>query len=347
MSNSIKLLIVDDSKLIRRFLHALFLESGQVQTVGEAENGQQALEMIPHLTPDVVTLDVNMPVMDGITALKHIMIKYPRPIVMLSAFTKEGERITFDALKYGAVDFITKPSQMQPVSLLEQKGRIVEKVKMAARVELKAVRYFRFQPSPVPSMTGDAPPCRYVVALGASVGGYNALLKLILQLKPDLPAAFLIVHYAAPEHLDRFVAYLDQESPVPVKRAINGERPRGGVCYLASGEEYVNLLPVDNQVQLQVNPRPFRHHRGAINRLFFSAAEAMKDRAVGVILSGCGEDGVEGLEEIIRLGGISVVQDPKTCLCPETSDLALRRCRVDWTVPDAELPSRLDSLVRG
>jgi two-component system chemotaxis response regulator CheB len=300
--------------------------------------------MIPRLNPDVITLDVNMPIMDGLTALKHIMIKHPKPTVMLSTLTREGERVTFDALKYGAVDFIAKPSMFQTITLEEQKQRIIEKVKMAAKVELEAVHYFRPIPSKRTMKTGIRN-CEVLVVIGVSAGGYNALLKVIPHLPADLPAAFLVIFYAPSESLGKFISYLDETSAISIKRAIHGEPLKGGVCYLATGDEYVTVQSSDGQRRLQVNPRPFRTHRGAINMLMFSVAETMKQRSIGIILSGSGEDGVEGLAEIIRLGGASIVQDPVSCLCREAPKAVLNRCKVDWVTPDTQIPSKIEVLL--
>jgi two-component system, chemotaxis family, protein-glutamate methylesterase/glutaminase len=345
LGDLIKALIVDDSKLIRRLIHEIFDESGQVQVVGEAGNGAEALEMLPGLNPDIVTMDVNMPVMDGLTALKHIMIKHPKPIVMLSTYTQEGERVTFDALKYGAIDFIAKPSQFQKMALAEQRQRIIQKVTMAAKVELEAVQYLRSIPkNRMPKRIGSKN-CNFLFAMGASIGGYSALLKIIPQLRTDLPAAFLAVLYVASDHLDAFVNYLDEESAVKVKRAVDGDLLKSGVCYMASGDEYVTVHPSNGRLSLKVNPSPFPSHQGAINMLMFSLADAMKHRSIGVILSGSGEDGVEGISEILRMGGIGIVQDPLTCLCQETPQSTLRHCKVDLVFSDWRIPLELNELL--
>ncbi len=345
MENSVRALIVDDSKLIRQAIRDIFAESHQVQVVGEAGNGAEALEILPGLNPDIITLDINMPVMDGLTALKHIMIKHPKPIVMLSTYTREGERVTFDALKYGAVDFIEKPSQFQKIALQEQRERIIQKVTMAAKVELEAVQYLR----PVSKKGGakrvGARNCNFLFAMGASVGGYSALLKIIPHLRSDLPAAFIAVLYVGSDHLDAFVNYLDEESAVKVKRAGDGDLLKSGVCYLASGDEYVTVHPSNGHLSLKVNPSPFPSHQGAINMLMFSLSDVMKHRSVGVILSGSGEDGVEGTSEILRMGGIGIVQDPSSCLCQETPLSTLRQCKVDLVFSDWRIPSEINTLL--
>jgi two-component system chemotaxis response regulator CheB len=184
-----------------------------------------------------------------------------------------------------------------------------------------------------------------LVVIGVSTGGYNALLKILPHLRADLPAAFLVIFYTPSESLEKFISYLGEDSAITIKRAIHGDTLKGGVCYLATGDEYVTVQPNDDQLRLQVNPRPFPTHRGAINMLMFSVAEAMKHRSIGIILTGSGGDGAEGLGEIIRLGGGSIVQDPVSCLCREAPKAVLNHCKVDWVTPDTQIPSKVEILL--
>jgi two-component system chemotaxis response regulator CheB len=342
MSDPYKLLIVDDSKLIRRAVSNIFKDQDNFQVVGEAGNGKEALDMLAGLNPDVVTLDINMPVMDGLTTLKHIMIKSPRPTVMLSSLTQEGASVTFDALKYGAIDFIPKPSRTNGDSIGEQELNIVKKIKLAAEVEIESVQYIRSIPKEKSDKRPDGIECKGLIAMGASEGGYGALLKIIPQIIPDLPAALLVVIYADSKHVDAFAGYLDSHSFVKVRRAKDGEGIKGGVCYLCSGEEYVTIHSSDNKYNLQISPSPFAERRGSINMLMFSVAEAMGMRAAGVILSGSGEDGAEGLAEVIRAGGTAIVQVPKTCLYKEMARTALDRCEADLVISDVKIASAIN-----
>jgi two-component system, chemotaxis family, protein-glutamate methylesterase/glutaminase len=344
LRNPVRLLIVDDSKWMRRAICDLIQDASGVVVAGEAGNGAEALELLPKVAPDVITLDVNMPVMDGLTALKHIMIEHPKPTVMLSAYTQEGGRITFDALRYGAIDFIPKPSRLDDADLSDQRERIVRKIMMAASVELEAVRYFRPVQKSIQVEKTEGSHWKYLFAMGASIGGYSALLKIIPQLRPDLPATYVVTLYTTEADIDPFIRYLDEHSSLKVKRALGGTCLKGGVCYIASGEEYVTLRPSNGNLLLEVNRRPFPNHQGAINMLMFSIADVMKDHAIGVILSGSGEDGVEGIGEILRRGGIGIVQDPPSCLCPETAKAVLRHCRVDLVLSDGRIPSEVNTV---
>ena len=343
MNDSYKILIVDDSKLIRRAVSNIFKDQEKLQVVGEAGNGREALKLLPKLNPDVVTLDINMPVMDGLTTLKHIMIKSPMPTVMLSSLTQEGASVTFDALKYGAIDFIPKPSRTNGDSLGEQKLNIIKRIKHAAEVEIEAIQYIRSVPKDKSDRNSDEIECKGIVAMGASEGGYGALLKIIPHINPGLPVAHLVVIYADSKHLDAFAGYLDSHSFVKVRRAKDGEAIKGGVCYLCSGDEYVTVHSSGDKYNLQISPSPFSGRRGSVNMLMFSVAEVMGMRAAGVILSGTGNDGAEGLGEIVRTGGTAIVQYPKSCLCREMAISAIDSCDVDIVISDTKIASEINN----
>ena len=343
VKDRIKLLIVDDSKIMRQVIAKIFETDDLIQVVGEASNGKEALEIIPQLNPDVITLDINMPVMDGLTTLKHVMIKHPTPVVMLSTLTKEGATMTFDTLKYGAVDFIHKPSNQHPESLGEQCQAVLKKVVLAANVRIGTMKYIRTRSkSPEPGANEGERVCKYICAMGASEGGYGTLLKIIPQLNPELPAAILVVLYETSRNVDAFASYLDDNSKLKVRRAVDGEYVEAGSCYLVSGKQYVTLHEFYGEYSLAINTAPFTIHKGGINMLMFSIAEVMKEHGMGVLLSGSGQDGSEGLSEIIRMGGTAIVQDPKNCLYKEMPTSAITHCKtVDAVMPDTSIAAEI------
>jgi two-component system chemotaxis response regulator CheB len=320
-----KILIVDDSAFIRKAIRGMFAADPDLQVIGEAQNGREALEMIPELNPDLVTLDINMPVMDGLTTLKHIMIQFPRPTVMFSTLTKEGARETFDALRYGAVDFLQKPSNRKTEKIDDQKRIILEKIKAAVAVEMDTVRYLRRTANPGCGPDQASPNCEGLIGLGASEGGYSAFLKIIPQLRPELPVAYLGVLHANLENIDAFVDYLDEYCAMPILRAVDGAEVMAGVFYLAGGNQYVNLVEADSGYRFEVSPAPFPERQAAIDQAFISIAERMGENAVGVLLTGKGEDGLEGIGEIVRVGGSAIVQTPETCLYKERAQAAIAR----------------------
>ena len=342
MTSALRLLIVDDSKLMREAIVGIFADDENIM-MEEAANGLEALVLLDKFKPDVVTLDINMPGLDGIGTLKRMMIEHPVPTVMLSSLTQEGAKITFDALRYGAVDFISKPTALSEISLQEQAEQIRSRVRYASEVELAAIKYIRHEPksADVKSLTDDGQ-CRHIVAMGAAEGGYGALLKIVPQLAVETDSAYLISLHMASEFVDAFIGYLNTCSQIPVKRASHNEILKPGCCYISSGTDYMSVHSEGDVFSLHISPAPFVTRRGAIDMLLFSTAESMGDQAAGVILSGLGEDGSEGLEEIIRVGGKAIVQDPHTCFCKEMALSVLERCDVENIVADTEIPSILN-----
>jgi len=345
MKNNISLLIVDDSKVMRDAIADMFSYGANINVVAEASNGLEAIDAIALHMPDVITMDVAMPVMDGITALKHIMISRPIPIVMLSSLTLEGARVAFDALRYGAVDFIAKPSALHDTDMHEQEAEIRSKIEYAATVEVDAIRYIRETQANLTQIPEfDVPAPTRIVAIGSSEGGYGALLKIIPYFSESLPYCYLVTMYADREHVDAFASYLNQLSNVHVKRAAHDEVLQPGVCYLNSGMDYMTVHRQENDYVLHVSPAPFATRKGAVDMLLFSNAEVMADLSVGVVLSGQGQDGSEGLEEVVRMGGLAIAQDQTTSLCKNMPTTAHDRAEGSIYVMDKNIASTIHNI---
>ncbi|MDH5784668.1 MAG: response regulator [Chromatiales bacterium] len=343
-----RLLIVDDSPLVRKTILDLFADEESVEIVGQAENGIEALYQISQLKPDVITMDISMPGMDGLSALKHLMIKHPTPVVMLSSLTKEGAAITFDALRFGAVDIISKPSAIESEGALdEQAADILSKIEFASQVEVGAIKYIRRKNgvAAAGSQPGSGTVAKRVVAIGAAEGGYGALLKIIPHLRPDSETAYLVTLYAAPHHVNAFARYLNSYGELQVKVGEHDEVVRPGVCYLNSGVNYMTLHRYESDPVLHVSPAPFASRKGSIDMMFFSTAEVMEDESYGVILSGCGSDGFEGLDEIERVGGATIVQDQHTALCKGMINAAMARVNVGHIESDSRIAAVLNDLL--
>ena len=315
----------------------MFSTDDQLKVVGEAEHGLKALELIPELKPDVVTLDVNMPVMDGLATIKHIMIKCPTPVIMFSTLTGQGSQETFEALRYGAVDFLQKPSSLSKEELKSQHQLIVSRVKNTARAGTDAIRYLRPAQAAVQKKTVNGSDCRRVFAIASSYGSYGSLLGLVPELQPDLPAAFLSVLYAAPSHVDAFAQYLDKHSSLMVQRAVDGQSLHSGECYLASAFETVAVRNDADHLSLQVRSKGAGCPEHASDHLMASLSIALKDRASAIVLSGVGEDGLAGVGHILANGGNAIVQDPKTCLCKDTTKMAVQRYGLSTVLPGVRM----------
>lgn len=343
-NSPIRVLIVDDSAMMRKALAKIF-EGDTFQVVGNAVNGEEALDLIPSVLPDVITMDVNMPVMDGISALKRIMIQFPLPTVMVSSMTQDGATITFDALKYGAVDFIPKPSQLNGEDKEKQNQLIREKVRLASEVAINSVRYIRTGLKEKDDVQVHSSP-EHVVCMVAAEGGYGALLKIVPQLTPELSAAFIVVLYGAPEHVDAFARYLDLHSAIKVQRAMSGDRLQGGVCYLVSGKEYGTIESLEDGLRLHLTPSSFPDRRGAADILMISLAEKFGNGALGVVLSGAATDGSDSLGELLHMGGDALVQSPQTCLLKEMVEAAIVKCTSAKVVDDDKIASEIKRIVQ-
>lgn len=342
----LRVLVVDDSKMIRRVLCDIIKSDPGKQVVGEAENGKVAIELMRQSKPDVITLDINMPVMDGLTTLKHIMISNPTPTVMISALTQEGATETFEALKYGAIDFLPKPKQVKGGDLKSQQEEILRKIDLVANVQIESIRYLRRPTMDKRQDLTDALECESVLAFGASEGGYGALLNVIPRLAPHLPAAYVAVLHQAPQHVDAFSRYLDQCSQIKVERATDGTRLKGGTCYLAASSERFIVGKDSDKLRLKIDTGSLPEGLGAIDELMTSVAETLRNRSAGVILTGTGDDGLEGFSDIIREGGTAFVQDPVSCLFKETPTAAINLYTVEYMVSDKQMAGAINAFVR-
>jgi two-component system chemotaxis response regulator CheB len=340
----IKVLVVDDSKFFRRVVRQILNASPSIEIVGEAANGSEALEMVVEANPDVVTLDVNMPVMSGLTALKHLMIKSPKPTVMFSSLTKEGAHETFDALRYGAIDFITKPSRLGQEEIEAQQDTVIRKIKMAANVEIDKIKLVRTKAPVEGQCSKQGCDANGLIIFGASEGGYGSFLKIAPRLNPGLPSALIGVLYAEPKHIDSFVDYLDVQSQIRVRRATNGQILEGGTLYFVCGTEYATVQLKEDKPVFVIHSAPFPSRKGSIDMLMFSAAEVMREKTIGVVLSGSGPDGAEGVQEIHRLGGTPMVQSPKTCLVKEMPLKAIGKCSASHVVSDSQLAAEINTI---
>lgn len=340
----LKVLVVDDSKMLRKALRQIIESDGRKTVVGEAEHGKKALDLLMAASPDVVTMDINMPVMDGLTALKHIMIKRPTPTVMISALTTEGALETFDALKYGAIDFLPKPSQLKGEDLNVQKDQILSKIDLAAGVQIESVRYLR-RASQKKNNDHETTPCRFLLAIGAADGGYGALLNVVPSLRRDLPGAYAAVLHQAPHHVDAFVRYLNQCSQIEVQRAKHDIPIKSGTCYLAAMNESVVFKKRGDDVRLQVTAAGNAGPSDVIDTMMRSASEVVQEKAAGVILSGTGNDGIRGLGRIISSGGKAFVQNPVNCLFKTTPLMAIEEYTVDYVVSDKQMAGAINSFL--
>ncbi len=315
-SERASVLIVDDSRLVRRMLVDLLASSGEFRVVGEAEDGLDAIRKVHALNPDLVTLDVQMPGLDGLQVLGYIMSEVPRAVVMLTAAGEpSGDDLTLRALELGAVDFVRKPAPDEGLQADALRERLLGALRGALRVNLAATTTLLARP--VRARLRAAPPVRAatrVVALAASTGGPRALAELIPALPPNLGAAVVIAQHMPPGFTASLAERLDRRSALPVTEARDGDPLLENRVYIAPGGRHLGVSSgVDGAPRLDVrDDAPVLGVRPSADVLFRSVAELFGPAAVGVVLTGMGRDGTDGLLRMRQAGAFAIVQDEAT-----------------------------------
>ncbi len=344
MNNKIKVLIVDDASFMVKALRDILDSDPAIEVVGSARNGKDAVEKIKKLRPDVITLDVDMPVMDGIQAIRHIMIECPVPIVMLSSLFAHGD-ITFEALRLGVVDFLPKPSGAISTDIHTQRTELVERVKLAASIKLHNVQRVKLRKiDSREDLTSryQYQSLDYLITIGTTLGGPGSIIRLLSSLPQDVPAAIIATQDIEPKIIPEFVNEFDQYSPWKIEVGTRPTVLQQGVCYICS-----TRVPMKVSVNAQNEPVLALGDPEAspLNTLFSTAADIFENHAVGVLMTGHGDDGKEGFAEIQRHGGVTLAQETETCVYPNLTQCAIDNGVVDKVVSISDLSSQLINAV--
>jgi two-component system chemotaxis response regulator CheB len=311
-STPVRVLVVDDSAVMRQLLSNLLSEDPEIEVVGTAADPHIARERIKSLNPDVVTLDVEMPHMDGLTFLRKIMTLRPMPVVMISTLTQRGAETTLEALEIGAIDFIAKPVGDLAGGLAELAGELQSKVKAAASVRIGARRVLAAPQVSRPPRTRR--PTSKFVFIGASTGGVEALKVVLMGLPADCPPT-LITQHMPPRFTTGFAERLNRECPMTVSEAANDTLIEPGHVYIAPGSHHLEIVRSGTHHVCRLSDSPqVSGHRPSVDILFQSAARVIGKSAVGAILTGMGKDGAEGLLELRNAGGFTLGQDEESAL---------------------------------
>lgn len=322
----VKVLIVDDSAFMRNALTAMLASDPEISIVGTARDGQEAVEKVALLRPDVVTMDVEMPRMDGITAVKHIMATTPTPVIMVSSLTVDGARETLDALDSGAVDFIPKNLSELSVNIVKIKELLIDKVKQIGK---QGVKRRALRPVPLPGTAAKpaeaAKPLVVrstgqrrvtIVAIGTSTGGPRALQDVIPKLPKDFPVPIVIAQHMPPNFTKPFAERMNFLSQMTVKEAEDGEVVKNGVVYIAPGRGHMRVARrrgIETVISISEDRETFIY-RPSVDALMMSVAEFFPGRALGVMLTGMGNDGVKGMAEMKKGGSRLFAQNEETCV---------------------------------
>jgi two-component system chemotaxis response regulator CheB len=311
-----RVLVVDDSALMRKLIPQILEADPSIEVVGTAMDGNFCLKKIEELHPDVVTLDLQMPGMNGIDTLKEIMRLHPMPVIVVSSHSTEGASVTLKALGLGAFDFVAKP-QDAAAHMSEMETELIAKIHAAA--DCKVVR-----PAPLRGMSASpekisagksGPPPTKLVAIGISTGGPQALEFLLAQLPPDFPGAIVVVQHMPEGFTDMFARRLDELCSLRVKEAQSGDMLQAGRVLICPGSRHMKVkrLAMGDLVVLNEEER-VNGHRPSVDVLFNSVAEEFGSRAVAVLMTGMGDDGAQGLGAVKKAGGMTIAQSEESCV---------------------------------
>ena len=342
MNDLINVLIVDDALFMRKAIAEILDADSKLNIVGTARDGLDGLEKIKELKPDVITLDIDMPRMDGLAAIRHIMIESPVPIVVLSSLFSDGA-VTFEALRLGVVDFVPKPSGAISEDMDRSRRQIIDRVKIASAVNFENIRRVRMTQGNYNeklSVRYGFHPLEYLITLGTSLSGPNTVIRLLTRLSPTLPAALVVVQEIAPQILPAFVKRFNDHVPWNIMMAEDGQALEQGTCYICSNEKSLKIgRDDDNRPIIQLTEKS----ETPLNLLFSSAADVFNKNAIGVLLTGVGADGAEGFSAIQKNNGITIAQDSQCCVYPNLTQNAIEMGTVNKVVDESQLPNIIEA----
>lgn len=340
----INVLLVDDSSLTREVLKDIFLTTHDIQVVGEAKNGKEAVDMTSALKPHLVIMDLMMPVMDGLAAIEEIMSLFPTPILVLSATLDDREvDRAFVAIKKGALDVMEKPDGAGFVDAEGFAARIIEKVRLLAGIRVirrpgrKRLDELAASKTPKIGFQGD----RNILAIGASTGGPKAVMGIVRSFPADIKAAVVIVQHIASGFARGFANWLDSESEIKVRLAVDGDELKIGEALVAPND--CHMIMERGRIRL-VPGAPVNCCRPSIDVFFNSLAEDQGTRVVGVLLTGMGKDGAMGLRRIKEQGGTTIAQDKESSAVFGMPKAAVELNAVDEVLPLPEIPAAIARL---
>ena len=355
MNDKIKVLVVDDSAFMRKSLSMLIESDPKIEVIATAVDGLDGLNKVKNLRPDIVTLDIEMPKMDGLTALKHIMKQSPTPVLMVSSLTKEGAESTLKALELGAVDFIPKASSFVSVAIADIKEDLIKKIKTFARKKSVVNRVNNLsgrltKPAGnvgASNVVKPLPPMKYnALAMGISTGGPISLQKIVPVLSSNISVPVFIVQHMPPKFTASLAQRLNSMSSLEVKEAENNEVVRKGVVYIAKGGFHMIVKKVGINIVIETSEMPKEHlHKPSVDVLFDSIEKVYGKNTLSVIMTGMGKDGLEGVKKIKSVGGHCIAQNEDTCVVYGMPRAIVENGLADTIAPLEEIPTIINKAV--
>lgn len=356
MSRKIRVIVVDDSALVRSLLSEIINRQRDMECIGTANDPLVAREMIRELNPDVITLDVEMPRMDGIDFLGRLMRLRPMPVVMISTLTERGAEVTMKALELGAIDFVAKPRVGLASGLNDLAAQIVDKIRVAAVAQVRRAPVREAAPAGGGVAHAAAPPAsallgrlstEKLICIGASTGGTEAIKEVLIQMPADSPA-IVITQHMPPGFTTSFAARLNGLCQITVKEAVNGERILPGHAYIAPGGTQFHVARSGaNYVAVVDDGPPVNRHKPSVEVLFKSAAAVVGRNAFGIMLTGMGNDGAAAMREMKDAGSYNYVQDEATCIVFGMPREAIAHGASDEVLPLGQIAPALIARLRG
>jgi two-component system chemotaxis response regulator CheB len=315
----IRVLVVDDSALIRQVLSRIINADPGIEVVGFARDGVEALDKIIGLKPDVVTLDIEMPRMNGLECLEKIMNTSPLPVIIVSYLAIEGAEHTLTALELGAVDFVTKPSSTDPDEISTIQNELIQKIKISAsiqRTKLKTTQLKGVTPleQPTPPLKITNPAGIKVIAIGASTGGPRTLSQLLSSFPKDFPLGIVVAQHMPKGFTTVFASRLDERCEMEVIEAETGQTIKPGRILIAPSGYQTKIINKHNSIEVEVSDQPNLLFKPSVDLLFKSVALTCQDKSLAVILTGMGSDGAAGMKELRSLGARTIAEAEESCV---------------------------------
>jgi two-component system chemotaxis response regulator CheB len=343
VKRKIRVVIADDSLIARELIKKILETDVHIAVIGVAKNGKEAVEMVSALRPDIVTLDLRMPVMDGFEAIEQIMAFNPTPslVITATAFEKKKE-IVFEALALGALDIVSKPSPEMWGDFSRVGGELIVKIKTLSRVPV--ITHLKGKEKKLKKIVVPKNINKFkIIAIGASTGGPNAILNILGRFSENFPAGIVIVQHIAAGFAEKLVEWLDKKCKISVQLAKQGQKIIPGQALIAP--DGAHSIIGENRLIKLIKTSPVNGHRPSIDVLFSSVASVYKADSIGIILTGMGKDGVEGMKKIESLGGKTIAQDEDSCIVFGMPKVTIDNVKVDKVISLDLIPNEIISIL--